>query len=147
MSPQSESKGMLWSGRVITTLVVLFMLFDSITKVLKLPMVVEPSAKVGITANMIFWIGATLLVSTILYAIPHTSVLGAILVSPISVARSAQTSSPISPRPTPAWPSLSASSHGSASGFANRTFAAWSHSEANASASSLLRPCAWPPLE
>lgn len=80
MSPQSESKGMLWTGRVITTLVVLFMLFDSITKVLKLPMVVEPSAKVGITANMIFWIGVTLLVSTILYAIPHTSVLGAILV-------------------------------------------------------------------
>jgi hypothetical protein len=80
MSPETESKGMLWSGRVITTLVVLFMLFDSITKVLRLPMVIEASAKVGINANVVFWIGVTLLVSTILYAIPHTSVLGAILV-------------------------------------------------------------------
>jgi hypothetical protein len=80
MSPETESKGMLWTGRVITTLVVLFMLFDSITKVMKLPMVIEASAKVGINSNVVFWIGVTLLVSTILYAIPHTSVLGAILV-------------------------------------------------------------------
>jgi hypothetical protein len=80
MSPETESKGMLWTGRVVTTLVVLFMLFDSITKVLRLPMVIEASAKVGINANVVFWIGVTLLVSTILYAIPHTSVLGAILV-------------------------------------------------------------------
>ena len=71
---------MLWTGRVITTLVVLFMLFDSITKVMKLPMVIEASAKVGINSNVVFWIGVTLLVSTILYAIPQTSVLGAILV-------------------------------------------------------------------
>jgi hypothetical protein len=80
MSPETESKGLIWTGRIITALVVLFMLFDSITKVIKLPMVIEASAKVGINANVVFWIGVTLLVSTILYAIPRTAILGAILV-------------------------------------------------------------------
>jgi hypothetical protein len=81
MSPETESKGMLWTGRVISTLVILFMLFDSITKVIKLPMVIQASAKVGISEGVVFWIGVTLLISTILYMIPQTSILGAILVS------------------------------------------------------------------
>ena len=81
MSPETESKGMIWTGRVITTLVILFMLFDSITKVIKLPSVVAASAKVGIGANVLFGVGLTLLVSTIFYIIPRTSIFGAILIS------------------------------------------------------------------
>jgi len=75
----AQSKGMLWTGRVISTLVVVFMLLDSITKIIRIPQVVEASAKVGITATMVFWIGVTLLVCVILYVIPQTSALGAIL--------------------------------------------------------------------
>ena len=85
MEPNSESasvsKGSLWTGRIISGLVVLFMLFDSITKVLKVPQVIEASARVGIGASMVFWIGLTLLVSTILYVIPRTSIFGTILIS------------------------------------------------------------------
>jgi hypothetical protein len=77
----STSKGMLWTGRVISTLVVLFMLFDCITKIIKIPQVIAASAKVGITEGELFWIGVTLLVSVILYVIPHTSVFGAILLA------------------------------------------------------------------
>jgi len=77
----TESKGMLWTGRIISGLVVLFMLFDSITKLIKIPQVIEASAKVGINGHELFWIGVTLLVSTILYIIPQTSIFGTILVS------------------------------------------------------------------
>lgn len=77
----SVSKGSLWTGRVISGLVVLFMLFDSITKILKLPQVIQASARVGINSNQVFWIGVTLLGCVILYVLPKTSVLGAILLA------------------------------------------------------------------
>jgi hypothetical protein len=81
MSPETESKGMIWTGRVITTLVVLFMLFDSLTKVIELSQVVAASAKFGIGAHVLFGVGLTLLISTIIYVIPRTSIFGAILIS------------------------------------------------------------------
>jgi len=77
----SVSKGSLWTGRIISGLVVLFMLFDSITKIIKVPQVVEASARVGIGADAVFWIGVTLLACVILYVVPQTSVFGAILLA------------------------------------------------------------------
>jgi hypothetical protein len=79
--PATTSKGMLWTGRVISGLVVLFMLFDSLTKIIKIPQVIAASAKVGITEGELFWIGTTLLVAVIFYVIPQTSVFGAILLA------------------------------------------------------------------
>jgi len=75
----STSKGMLWTGRIISGLVVLFMLFDCITKIIKLPQVIDPSVKMGFTVSMVVGVGWTLLVCVILYLIPRTSILGAIL--------------------------------------------------------------------
>jgi len=75
----TTSKGMLWTGRVISGLVVLFMLFDSITKIIKVPQVIDTSVKMGFTVSMVVGIGWTLLVCVILYVIPQTSILGAIL--------------------------------------------------------------------
>lgn len=77
----SVSKGGLWTGRVISSLVVLFMLFDCITKIIKIPQVIEASARIGINAHELFWIGVTLLGCVILYVIPKTSVFGAILLA------------------------------------------------------------------
>lgn len=77
----SVSKGGLWTGRVISSLVVLFMLFDCITKIIKIPQVIEASARIGINAHELFWIGVTLLICVILYVIPKTSVFGAILLA------------------------------------------------------------------
>jgi DoxX-like protein len=76
----ATSKGMLWTGRVISGLVVLFLLFDCITKIIKLPQVIEPSVKMGFTVSMVVGIGWTLLACVILYVIPRTSILGAILI-------------------------------------------------------------------
>jgi hypothetical protein len=77
----TTSKGMLWTGRIISGLVVLFMLFDCITKIIKLPQVIEASAKMGFSVSMVVGIGWTLLACVILYVIPQTSVLGAILLA------------------------------------------------------------------
>lgn len=77
----SVSKGRLWTGRVISSLVVLFMLFDCITKIIRIPQVIEASARIGINAHELFWIGVTLLICVILYVIPKTSVFGAILLA------------------------------------------------------------------
>ena len=75
------SKGRLWTGRIISGLVVLFLLFDSITKVMKVRAVIEASAQLGYPVNAIVTIGIILLVCTAFYIIPQTAVLGAILLT------------------------------------------------------------------
>ena len=79
-SAPNVSKGSLWTGRVISGLAVLFMLFDCITKILRLPQVVDATVKVGYPASTVLPIGVTLLVCVILYIIPRTSILGAVLI-------------------------------------------------------------------
>ena len=75
------SKKMVWTGRVISVLVVLFLLFDASLKLLRLAPALEATAKLGYRVSVVFPLGIVLLVCTVLYAIPHTSVLGAILVT------------------------------------------------------------------
>jgi hypothetical protein len=77
----SVSKAALWTGRIIEILIVLFMLFDSVTKIIKVHQVVESMARIGFPENRIVTIGVALLVSLILYVIPRTSILGAILLT------------------------------------------------------------------
>jgi DoxX-like family len=84
MSASAESagtpKGMLWTGRVISGLVVLFMLFDCIAKIVKEHHSVDATVKMGFAASAVAPIGVTLLICVILYVIPRTSILGAILI-------------------------------------------------------------------
>src|SRR2546427_1841546 len=75
------SKGRLWAGRIISALVVLFLLFDGTTKLMKVAPVLEASAQLGYPVNTIVGIGITALVCTVVYVIPQTSVLGAILLT------------------------------------------------------------------
>jgi hypothetical protein len=75
------STPMPWTGGIITGLVVLFLAFDGVTKILKVTAVLEASAKLGVPENTLFGIGALLLACTALYVIPQTSVLGAILLT------------------------------------------------------------------
>jgi DoxX-like family len=78
---ESTPTKMLWTGRVITTLTVAFLLFDAIMKVIKPRFVVEATVQLGYPESTIVGIGAALLVSTILYLVPRTSILGAILLT------------------------------------------------------------------
>src|SRR5215475_5748715 len=79
--PVSPSKGSLWAGRILTALVILFLVFDSVLKFFKPAVVVEASAKLGLPMSLCIPIATILLVCTLLYAIPQTSVLGAILLT------------------------------------------------------------------
>jgi hypothetical protein len=78
---QSVSKKRVWTGRILTALAVLFMLFDSITKLLRVDAVVKASAQLGFTPEDISVIGSILLICVIVYVIPRTSILGAILLT------------------------------------------------------------------
>lgn len=74
-------KGMLWTGRVLTALIAAFMILDGGMKLFKPSFVVEGTKQVGFAESTIIPLGITLLVSSILYAIPRTAVLGAILLT------------------------------------------------------------------
>ena len=80
-APVQMSKAGLWTGRVISTLVVLFLIFDGVTKMIKDPHVIAASADLGFSVNSIAGIGALLLACTLLYAIPRTAILGALLLT------------------------------------------------------------------
>ena len=71
----------LWTGRIFSGLVVLFLVFDSVGKFLKPAPVVAGFARLGFPVNLSLAIGTILLVCTILYAIPRTSILGAVLLT------------------------------------------------------------------
>jgi len=77
----SNNKGMVWAGRIITALAALFFLMDAVMKFIKPPIVVESTVKLGYPESTIIGIGAALLVGTVLYIIPRTAVLGAILLT------------------------------------------------------------------
>jgi hypothetical protein len=78
----TSTKG-LWAGRVISAIPVLFLLLDAIMKLMRpLPApVVEGAARIGYPLSTMPVIGATLLISVIIYAIPRTAVLGAVLLT------------------------------------------------------------------
>ncbi|HEX8521352.1 MAG TPA: DoxX family protein [Tepidisphaeraceae bacterium] len=77
----TTSKSMLWTGRVLSTLIILFMLFDAITKVVKIAPVVEATTRLGISEAVIRPIGLAALLGTVLYMFPPTAVLGAIILT------------------------------------------------------------------
>lgn len=72
---------MLWGGRVMSYLPGTFLLVDAVAKFFKPKEVVEGTVALGFAESSIIPMGAALLVSTILYLIPRTSVLGAILLT------------------------------------------------------------------
>ena len=77
----SVSKGALWGGRIMSWLPALFLLVDGIMKLFKPAVVVEATVKLGYAEGVIVPLGIVLTVCTILYLIPRTAVLGAILLT------------------------------------------------------------------
>ncbi len=75
------SKKRLWAGRIISTLVVLFLLFDAVAKLMRIAPVLQAFARLGYPERLAVPIGILLLACTTVYVIPRTSVLGAILLS------------------------------------------------------------------
>ena len=71
----------LWAGRIISALPVAFLVLDGAMKVMKASVAVEGSVQLGYPEKVVVAIGVVLLVCTLLYVIPQTSILGAILLT------------------------------------------------------------------
>jgi len=74
-------KKRLWAGRVISALPVLFLLFDGVIKLMKIEPVVQSFAQLGYPVCLAAGIGILELACVVVYVIPRTSILGAILLT------------------------------------------------------------------
>jgi len=75
------SKKMLWTGRVISAIPVLLMLLSAVMKLSKPAPVVQGFVRFGYPESQIVILGVLELLSCIVYVIPSTAVLGAILMT------------------------------------------------------------------
>ncbi len=71
----------VWAARVLHALLVAFLLFDAGMKVARVAPVLEATEKMGFPVAAILPIGVVLLALTVLYAVPRTRLLGALLLT------------------------------------------------------------------
>ena len=71
----------IWTGRVLSGLAVLFLLFDSTGKLLEVQPVIDGTRQLGYPRGIVFTLGVILLSCVVVYLIPRTSVLGALLLT------------------------------------------------------------------
>jgi hypothetical protein len=78
-----RSGGIVWTGRALSALVVLFLLFDGAIKLVPLQVVIDTVIPLGWPADPVMWraLGVVLIASALLYAHPRTAVLGALLIT------------------------------------------------------------------
>ena len=69
------------TGTILSGIAVLFLLFDSVGKLLKVAPVVEGTAQLGYPEGVIRPIGVILLICVVTYVLPRTSILGAVLLT------------------------------------------------------------------
>jgi hypothetical protein len=75
------SRKKLWTARIAGGFAILFLLMDALMKVVKAAPAVEGTVQLGYSADVLPGLGITLLLCTLLYAIPRTAVMGAILLT------------------------------------------------------------------
>jgi hypothetical protein len=75
------SKKLRVTGLILSFVPAAFLLFDGITKLVQPAFVVETTVKLGYPESVLTGLGIVLIASTVLYLIPRTSVLGAILLT------------------------------------------------------------------
>lgn len=79
----TTNRGQIWTGRVLSGLVILFLVFDGGIKLVPIAPVTDAMAQLGYPASetMARGLGILLLLCTLLYAVPRTAILGAILLT------------------------------------------------------------------
>lgn len=75
------SRNTLRAGRIVTAIPILFLVFDGATKVMRTRAVLDAFAQTGWSRSLAPVIGAILLICVVIYAIPRSAVLGAILLT------------------------------------------------------------------
>jgi DoxX-like family len=83
LEPQSArgSKKLVWAWRILTALATLFLLMDSIMHLLKPVQVVDAFARLGFPLNISVELAIIELLCLVIYLIPGTAILGAILIT------------------------------------------------------------------
>src|SRR3989442_9692998 len=85
MNMQSDtgavSKKKLWTGRILSALGILFLLFDSVIHLIVIQPVVDAFKQLGYPVDVAVPLGIIELVCLIIYVIPRTSILGAVLLT------------------------------------------------------------------
>ena len=75
------SVGARWAGRALSGLSALALAADSLGKLVQARPVIEGTVQLGYPPSVVFGLGVTLLTCVVLYLIPRTSVLGAVLLT------------------------------------------------------------------
>jgi hypothetical protein len=81
--PPAVSQSALWSARILSGLVTLFLLFDAVIHMAKPAPVAEAFARLGYPLSASLGIGIVELLCLVVYVIPRTQVLGAVLLTGI----------------------------------------------------------------
>ena len=82
-APQSGfyGKKALWTGRALSGFITAFLIFDAVIHILKPPAVVEAFAKLHFPLSLAIPLGVIELICILLYVLPRTSILGAMLLT------------------------------------------------------------------
>lgn len=75
------SRAARWTGYAVSAIVVAFLVFDAVIKLIPLDVVIEASRDLELPSDLTRTLGIILLICTLLYAVPPTSVLGAVLLT------------------------------------------------------------------
>ena len=75
------SKTLVWAGRIITALPALLLLVDGVMKLIKPAPVVEATVRLGYRESVILALGIVLIACVVVYVIPRTCIIGAILLT------------------------------------------------------------------
>lgn len=81
IQPTPKSKKLLWTGRILSILSILFMLFDSVGHLLKPVPLVQAFVQLDFPLRLSVVLGLIQLVCVIVYIIPQTAILGAVLLT------------------------------------------------------------------
>lgn len=82
-TPPASSRTMVWTGRILSTIVVLFLVLDSVIKLVPIAEVTSTMRDLGYpaTVELARFLGLLTLVCTVLYVWPRTALLGAVLLT------------------------------------------------------------------
>ena len=75
---ETISSAQLWVGRVLSGIAIAFFFVDALGKLLRVGPVLEGTKQLGYPESSVFTLGVLLIIGTVLYAVPKTSVIGAI---------------------------------------------------------------------
>src|SRR5262249_55446364 len=75
------SKKALWTGRIMTGWVTAFLVFDVALKLMRVDAAIEGTKELGYSVSVIVPLGVVLLACLVLYLMPRTAVIGAVLLT------------------------------------------------------------------